>query len=203
MDIISKVVKRIKNKGVLDTLGLAIHIIQGLADYYLNPFAKRQSRFPKPDYEKIRKDLETSGLEVIPYKVNRGNFYHWLKGTNFPKEYIDSYGEVFVEKALEYYVGAQLLKLQKGDVLIDVAAAHSPWFEIAEHMYGCSAYALDLLFPPGIDGKKIGADATTMPLADGFATKMALHCAYETFEGDADIRLLPEAYRVLAGGVKW
>lgn len=44
----------------------------------------------------------------------------------------------------------------------------------------------------------IGADATNMPLPDGFATKMALHCAYEMFEGDADIRLLPETQRVLA-----
>ena len=31
---------------------------------------------------------------------------------------------------------------------------------------------------------------------------MALHCAYEMFEGDADIRLLPEAQRVLAAGGK-
>lgn len=53
-----------------------------------------------------------------------------------------------------------------------------------------------------INDKKIGADATKIPLPDGFAMKMALHCTYEMSEGDADIRLLPKAHRVLAG-VKW
>ena len=189
-------------KGLLDTIGLSFHIVAGLIDFYLNPFSKKQSKLPLPDYERIKIDFEKSGLEVVQFSININEFFEWLKEANFPKYYSQSYGDVFIEKALEHYVSAKLLDLQKGDILIDVAAASSPWFEIAERMYGCTAYALDLAFPPGINGKKIGADATNMPLPDGFATKMALHCAYEMFEGDADIRLLPEAYRVLAGGGK-
>jgi len=196
MSIVSKMLKRIKSKGISDTFGFAMHITLGLIDYYINPFAKKQSRLQKPDYERIRKDFETAGIEIIPYKVNVDNFHNWLKEADFPKDYINSYGDVFIEKALEHYVGTKLLELQKDDVLIDVAAAGSPCFEISEKMYGCTAYALDLGYPTGINGRRIGADATAMPLPNNFATKIALHCAYEMFEGDADIRLLPEAYRV-------
>lgn len=194
---IGKVFNRIKRKGFADTVGLVGNVGTGLIDFYLNPFAKKQSKLSPPDYMEIKKDFELSGIEIIPYKINPNDFQKWLKDADFPENYRNSYGNVFIEKALEHYVGAQFLELQKGDVLIDVASAGSPWFEMAERMYGCTAYALDLAFPEGINDKKIGADATRMPLPEGFATKMALHCAYEMFEGDADIRLLPEAERVL------
>ncbi|MDI3545098.1 MAG: hypothetical protein PWQ96_2399 [Clostridia bacterium] len=195
-----KIFNRIKEKGFYDTLHLILHIGFGVLDMYLNPWSKRQSKLPPPDYEKIGNDFASAGLAVLPYTIDVPDFHNWLREANFPEDYRNSYGDVFIEKALEHYVGAKLLELHKNDVLIDVAAAHSPWFEIAERMYGCTAYALDLIFPQGINGKKIGADATAMPLPDGFATKIALHCAYEMFEGDADIRLLSEAYRVLTGG---
>ena len=197
---IEKIFRRISQRGFWDTITLLWHVGTNLLDYYLNPFTKRVSRLFPADHEKIRKELEAAGLTVVPYRIDGTDFRNWLKEACFPKEYVNSYGKVFIEKALEHYVGSKLLGLKKEDVLIDVAAAHSPWFEIVERMYGCKAYALDLAFPKGINGKKIGADATAMPLPDGFATKMALHCAYEMFEGDADMRLLPEAYRVLAGG---
>jgi SAM-dependent methyltransferase len=165
--------------------------------YYLDQDTKKQSKLPRPNYAKIRRDFEAAGITTIPYTIDADDFNRWLELVRFPSQYVDLYGEVFVEKALEHYVGASLLQLEKDDTLIDVAAAHSPWYKIAERVYGCKGYALDREFPPGIDGRKIGSDATHMPLADGFASKMALHCAYETFEGTADIRLLAEAHRVL------
>ena len=39
-----------------------------------------------------------------------------------------------------------------------------------------------------------------MPLPDGFCTKMALHCSFEHFEGDADSGFIQEAARVLRPG---
>ena len=199
--LIAKVVARIRGKRITGIIGATWNVGQGLMDYYLNPSAKKQSELPKQNYEKIRADMENAGLQVIPYRIDVADFYKWLDKAAFPKEYIDSYGTKFVEKALEHYLGAKLLELGgREDVMIDIAAASSPWFEIAERMYGCKAYALDLSFPEGINEKKIGADATATPLPDGFATKIALHCAYEMFEGDADIRLIPEAERVLAPG---
>jgi len=46
----------------------------------------------------------------------------------------------------------------------------------------------------------IGGNAANLPVADGFATKMALHCSLEHFEGDFDIRFMREVARVLKAG---
>ena len=173
--VLKKFIHRIKEKGIVDTIGLLWNIGTGLIDFYLNPFAKKQSKLTRLDYKKIKERFELSGIEVISYKINVAEFQKWLNEADFPESYRNSYSDVFIEKALENYVGARLLELSKEDILIDVAAGSSPWFEIAERMYGCTAYALDLAFPKGINGKKIGADATNMPLPDGFATKMWLY----------------------------
>jgi hypothetical protein len=157
---------------------------------------------PASDHLKIAADFEALGITVVPYRIDVNDFNKWLERAKFPAYYVDDYGEAFIEKALEHYVGAVLLPLEQSDTLIDVAASNSPWYEMAERMYGCQAFALDLEFSPGVNGKKIGADATRIPLPDGFATKMALHCAYEMFEGTADIRLLQEACRVLSDNGK-
>lgn len=204
VNMIARLLGRIQRKGLSDTVGLAWCVAAGTLDYWLNPFAKRQNRIPKQNYEEIRADMEQAGLDVASCRVDVERFHAWLERAHFPQDYVDVYERygkgVFLEKALEHYLGAELLGLGPDDVLIDVAAANSPWLDIAERLYGCTAYALDLAYPPGIHGKQIGADATAMPLEDGFATKMALHCAYEMFEGDADSRLIPEAARVLRRG---
>lgn len=170
--------------------------------YYLDRNALKQRKLPAPDHLKICNDFEALGITVVPYRIDVNDFNEWLERVQFPSDYVDSYGEVFTEKALEHYVGAVLLQLGQSDTLIDVAAGVSPWYKMVERLYGCKGCALDLEFPPGIDGRKIGSDASQMPLPDGFATKMGLHCAYEHFEGTTDIRLLQEAYRVLSDNGK-
>ena len=59
------------------------------------------------------------------------------------------------------------------------------------------------MYPPGIDGNRIGGDACSLPVADGFADKAALTCSLEHFEGDGNYRLFLEMNRVLrtAGAV--
>jgi len=51
----------------------------------------------------------------------------------------------------------------------------------------------------GFNGNTIGGNATDMLITDGVATKMALHCSFEHFEGDEDIRFIKEADKVLRG----
>lgn len=200
MDLLLRTLRAIKNRGLTYTARKAMGGVTGLADYYLNPFARKRSKLPAGDYGEIRVQMERAGLDVKPFSVDVTEFHKWLDKVAFPREYIDSYGALFVEKALEHYLSAISLDLRADDVMIDVAAAGSPWYEMAARMYGCEAYALDLIFEPGIRGKKIGADAAHMPVEDGFATKLALHCAYEMFEGTSDIALLREAARVMGPG---
>lgn len=107
--LIAKVVARIRGKSITGSIGATWNVGQGLVDYYLNTSAKRQSKLPKQNYEKIRADMENAGLQVIPYKIDVADFYKWLDKAAFPKKYADSYGPKFVEKALEHYLGAKLL----------------------------------------------------------------------------------------------
>jgi len=183
--------------GRRDTLALAGHMSAGAISYYLNPCSLRTSRKSAPDHDAIRRGLDEAGLDVVPYRIDVDAFHAWLDEVRWPAKYVEQTGEVFHEKALEHYVGAQLLELRSDDVLIDVAASTSPWQELSERMYGCQAYSLDLAFPAGVRGKKIGADATRMPVPDGWASKLALHCAFEVFEGTADMAFIAEAERVL------
>jgi hypothetical protein len=74
--------------------------------------------------------------------------------------------------------------------------------EIYHRLYGCKTYAQDLTYPLGVHGDRIGGDAAALPLPDGFATKMALHCSFEHFEGDSDVGFIRECLRVLAPGGK-
>ena len=194
------VIEHVKKRGVLDTLSLLGNIGMGLLDFYFNPHAKKQSKIPSPNHKSIYTDFHDKSIKIIPFHINAPDFREWVEKAGFSNGYAGSYGTLFPEKALEHYIGAKLLELDKDDVLIDVAAAHSPWHQIAERLYGCKAYALDKTYPPGINNGIIGADATKMPLPDNSINKIALHCAFEMFEGDADIRLLPEAFRVLAKG---
>ena len=45
-------------------------------------------------------------------------------------------------------------------------------------------------------------DAGNMPLKSGCVSKMALHCSFEHFEQDVDIRFIKEANRILGKGGK-
>jgi hypothetical protein len=72
--------------------------------------------------------------------------------------------------------------------------------EIYTQQFGCVSYRQDLAYPEGLHGDRIGGDAAAMPVPDGFASKMAPHCSFEHFEGDADIRFIREVGRVLRSG---
>ncbi len=109
-------------------------------------------------------------------------------------------GRTFPKKSLEHYLAAQLLELTPDDVYIDVASMASPAPAIYHDLYGCRTYRQDLSYPPGLQGETIGSDAAAMPLPDGFASKMGLHCSFEHFEGDSDTGFIREAGRVLRPG---
>ena len=201
LQVIKRANSRVRRKGLLDTVGVAWNISTGLADYYLNPFALTTGKLPPRNWPQIRAEMEQADLQVVPYRINVPAFRDWLERAAFPDYYVKRYGKVFVEKALEHYVGADLLGLSPGQVFIDVAASSSPWLNIAPRLYGVMALALDLHPPTAtVPGYKLAADATHMPLPDNSVDGMALHCAYEMFEGDADSRLIPEAARVLREG---
>ena len=173
--------------------------------YYALREPKVQSAVPQDfriQNESI-KELKKDGFNVIDFKINVTDSREYINSAEyhkFPNYYHGDKASNFIEKSLEHYLAAKLLNLSEDDVYIDIANGNSPAPEIYHELYGCKVYKQDLAFPEGIHGNLIGGDAGDMPVEDGFATKMALHCLFEHFEQDSDIRFIKEASRVLRKG---
>ena len=104
------------------------------------------------------------------------------------------------EKLLEHYLAAKLLDLREQEIYIDVGSEGSPAPDLYRRLFAVKAYRQDLAFRPGLYGERIGGDAAGMPVPDGFAAKMALHCSFQHFEGESDVGFVGEATRVLGPG---
>ena len=160
-------------------------------------------KLSKQDYESIAEELRENGFEVRPFHVNLSDYQEYLKVANYaqyPAYLAGGLDPRFHVRALEHYIASKLLELTADDVYIDVGSYDSPSADIYHLLFGCTVYHQDLMFPRRLEGNIIGGDAADMPVEDGFATKMALHCAFEHFEGDADSSFVRETERVLRSG---
>jgi hypothetical protein len=149
-------------------------------------------------YEGVRNELIRVGVTVEDVDIDIADFEQWCN--EFPeitKNYI-SMGSYSIEKILEHYLAYKYLKISKGDVYIDIAASGSPWAN-ALRARGIDSYRLDLIYPKGVNGIDIGADATDTHLPDSCATVISAQCAYECFRGNADIDFISESVRILNG----
>ncbi|MFH0879140.1 MAG: methyltransferase domain-containing protein [Lentisphaerota bacterium] len=197
------------------TRGMMGWSLQNLAYYYHSLFwrqAWNRLREPKiirmPEqtpkaHEAILDSLRQDGVAVRDYRISMEAFSDYVRRADYAQYRAYGTGRMSryrVEKILEHYVAADLLALKPGDVYLDIANAGAPTAKIYHELYGCDAYEQDLKYPEGIQGRRIGGDAANMPLPDGFASHMALHCSFEHFEGDADTRFIREAHRVLRPG---
>jgi len=150
----------------------------------------------------VVQDLKAARFEVVDYNIDMSDLRSYLARACYDRypDYCGTDIGRLPEKTLEHYLAAQLLELSPQDVYVDIAASDSPTPEIYHDLYGCTVYRQDLTYPSGVHGNMIGGDAASMPVADGFATKMAMHCSFEHFEGDSDMRVIREAGRVLRPG---
>ncbi len=144
--------------------------------------------------------LPSSGLDVQELLIDAEDYSRYVRAAGYHQNWPHYFPDNLPEKSLEHYVALRLLRVASTDVFIDVAAAHSPLAEIAARLFGCTAFAQDMIYPPGIGAARIGGDACAMPLPAGFATKAALTCSLEHFEGCGDTRLFGELARVLRPG---
>ena len=160
---------------------------------------------PTRRQKEIIRELKKNGFILIDFYIDITEYRQYMKRAeypNFPNYFCGGKVNKFLEKSLEHFLAAKLLNLSNDDIYIDIASSHSPVAEIYPRLYGCMTFRQDLLFPKGINGNIIGGDAANMPVEDGFATKMGLHCSFEHFEEDSDIRFIKEASRILRKGGK-
>ena len=162
---------------------------------------KRGGMYYAPGAEgRIVSRLRRLGFEVCDYELDVADYRQYVTEARYVEDFPNYYPGNLAEKALEHYIAAKLLRLNDQDTYIDVASEHSPVHEIYRRLFGAKTYRQDLAYPPGLNGVMIGGDAANMPVPGGFASKMALHCSFEHFEGDTDSRFIREVARVLRPG---
>jgi hypothetical protein len=169
---------------------------QSYHDHTKDPFGNRGL------YSELKDRLIEMGVVVEEVDIDVSDFESWLDDFSEIEEHYRNLGDVKTEKCLEHYLSFRYLKTTTSDVYIDIASTGSPWANILNKR-GIKSYELDLIFPNGIHGNKIGADAGNTQLPDSFATVLSAQCAFECFMGDADIRFISEAERILNTGGRY
>jgi hypothetical protein len=144
--------------------------------------------------------LDNIGVPLRKTHVEVEDFVQWKeKHPLLASEYLKM-GDVYIEKMLEHYVTMTYLPILATDRVIDVAAAYSPFVESINRTNNTPSYRLDLIYKPGLNGDQIGGDASAMPVPEGFADVLTLHCAFECFQDPSDVLFIKEAPRVLSEG---
>jgi hypothetical protein len=137
-------------------------------------------------------EIRVERLHIAPEKYRT-----YLQQASYPA---NAYRGNFAEKTLEHYLTVELLDFKPTDILIDVASCNSPFVDVIERTIGCRIYEQDLIYPPGIWGRKIGGNAARIPLPNNSVDKMTLHCSFEHFEKTADSEFIHECSRLLRRG---
>lgn len=153
----------------------------------------------KTSIANLIEQFENLGVNIVREKIDIADFKVWMD--KFPEldNFYENSGDVKIEKILEHYLTTKYLNLSNGDVYIDIAACSSPFAE-AIRKQGITAYEQDLINPTGINGYKIGGDASSMPVSDNFADVLSMQCSFECFQGNSDVGFIKESGRVLKNG---
>ena len=153
----------------------------------------------KFDAQEFAQRFENLGLQVEKTEINVQDFESWMKSNPAIVDFYCRSGDVQIEKTLEHYLSWKYLNISVSDLVIDVAAAGSPFAGMLRQKK-IRAYRQDLVYPAGVNGYEIGGDAGNMLVPDQFADVLTLHCAFECFQGNADVKFAQNVSRILAEG---
>lgn len=157
----------------------------------------------------IEQRLVAVGIEIHDYAPSPSEFHVFKSQGWFPPRYHGGLNSgVWDEKLLEHWISSErlgVLNYGKDDIFVDVAAAGSPWAQVLRERKGINAFAIDL-YEIGeayrhLDYYRV-EDACATSFSDGSVSGASLHCAYEMFMGDDDVRLIHELARILKPGAK-
>ena len=158
------------------------------------------------DIQQIHTEFEQAGFDIIDQAIDFGAWKQWRSEVNYERnypKYINQFKNNMNEKSLQHYLSMLLLGKGADDTIMDVASSFSVFPEILKDYYGLSkVWRQDMEYAEGVHGNKIGSFGSSIPLDDGVIDGITLHCSLEHFEGDEDIRLFHEAFRLLRPGGK-
>lgn len=155
---------------------------------------------PHRGIEELRQRMATLGAEIKSLTIDINDYRGYFKQAEYLSRHPTYYPNNLTEKSIEHYICYRLLTPRREDVLIDIASENSPLAEIWTRLYGLKAFSQDIMYKEGVHQDRIGSDACSMPVKEGFASKAVLTCSLEHFEGDSDTRLFQELFRVLKPG---
>jgi SAM-dependent methyltransferase len=166
---------------------------------------ERQAPAPAREFDvpTILQQLDEAGIDIEVFTLERTAFEEHMLAFRYPRFYAGgpiAKGGFRESKILEYFISIDLLPVAASDVVIDVASERSVFPEMINATVGAQVFRQDLIYPPGVDGDKIGGSAAAMPVPAGFADKIFLHNSFEHFEGVIDTEFVTEAWRLLKPG---
>jgi SAM-dependent methyltransferase len=151
----------------------------------------------------LRDALAGLDAEFRPFTIDADAFRRHVEAHEYPANYaagpVDE-GGAREKKLIEYFASLDLLDVQPGDLVIDVASERSLFPRIVQRIVDCTVYRQDLIYPPGVHGNRIDGSAAAMPVPDAWADRLVLHNSFEHFEGSADTGFVEEVARVLKPG---
>ena len=136
-------------------------------------------------------------------------FIEYEKSLGFIETYKKAYDLIWEQKPysryrrkiMEYYFVDKLLgfdQWDRGDIYLDLGAQTSPFAKYLREKRKIEAYGIDLEKSIYADlGYYLQEDATNTHFCNESVLGMSIQSAYECFIGDADIRLIKEAARIL------
>ena len=138
-----------------------------------------------------------------PLEVDASEFSEYLERAQFDRryrDYLSFYSGFLRKKLLEQFLATKLLRFDETDVFVDVASERSPFHEIVARLYGSETYSQDLCYAAGVQNRRIGSRASSLPLPDHSVSKISVLCSFEHFEGSEDTAFVRECGRLLRPG---
>lgn len=198
-------------KSTLEKLGLkeTEHYIYVLEPEYYEAILKHHEAPRVPNINlRILKGIEQELKQYVI--VKEIDFYDELEFEIFEEKlgFGDAYQKAvnrrYRRKIMEYYIVSKLLDFDHWsgkDIYLDIGACSSPFAKYLREVKEVKAYGVDLERGPYDKlGYYLQEDATKMHFKEKTIRAISMQSAFEMFAGDADIRFISEAARVLENG---
>lgn len=205
------ILKKIKHHGLIESSRIGLALLKHKSGYQKWQL-RNASVYANPtpaELATIERDLHTLGVDINDYAPSPDAFKHFQSEEWFPLNYHGGqHGGSWDEKLLEHWISCEMLglmKYDKEDIFVDVAAASSPWVKALHERKGLNAFAIDLEeVDPAYHNLPYYRieNATETSFQNASVTGAALHCAYEMFMGEDDTHFIKEAARILKPGGK-
>jgi SAM-dependent methyltransferase len=163
----------------------------------------REVQYVEFGYDKLLEAMEARGVKPTELLLSADGFRAYLEAARYQDYHPDYYKETpdyLAQKQVQHYLSTVITPVEGKPIWMDVASSTSPFAEILTRLYGIKVYRQDLSYPPGVEGLRVGSDASAIPLPDGAVGRVSLHCSFEHFEGNADSEFMRELGRILRPG---